>query len=350
MPHLVPIRELPATELLQWLASQDQPKFRAAQIQDWVYRKLATTPEEMANVPKDLRLLLAQNFDFCTTTPAETTRDDDGTVKWLLRLPDGNTIESVLIRAPERATVCISTQVGCAVHCVFCASGKQGFTRNLTAAEIIDQVVVASHEHGRLINNVVVMGMGEPLHNLDHLSAALETLCSPAGLGLGARHVTVSTSGIPQGIRRLADLQRPWNLAVSLHAPTDDLRARLIPSRHRHPIADILAACEYYRAATGRMVTLEYALLQGVNDSPELAGKLAAIARQLHAKVNLIPCNCPDGSFLPPERADCEKFLALLVSRGLQATIRRRKGFAIQAACGQLRQQADRGQATPPKP
>ena len=347
---LQPIRQLPAADLLQWLINHGQPKFRAAQILDWVYQKLAASPEDMANIPKDLRQDLARDFDFCTTVPAETKQDDDGTVKWLLRLQDGNTVESVLIRTPERATVCISTQVGCAVHCVFCATGKQGFVRNLTPAEIIDQVVVASRENGRLVNNVVVMGMGEPLHNLDHLGTALETICSPDGLGLGARHVTVSTSGIPLGIRRLADLQRPWNLAVSLHAPTDDLRARLIPTRHRHPLADILTACDYYRTTTGRMVTLEYTLLKGINDSLEQAAKLAAIARQLHTKVNLIPCNCPDDSFLPPERGDCEKFLNVLVGRGIQATLRRRKGFAIQAACGQLRQQADRPSATPPKP
>jgi len=347
---LQPIRSLPVADLQQWLAKHHQPNFRAAQIMDWVYEKLAVSPEEMSNLPKELRQDLARDFDFCTTVPVETKRDDDDAVKWLLKLHDGNTIESVLIRAPGRTTACISTQVGCAVRCVFCATGRQGFVRNLSPAEIIDQVVVASREHGRRVGNVVVMGMGEPLYNFDHLNLALDTLCSPAGLGLSTRQVTVSTSGIPQGIRRLADQHRPWNLAVSLHAPTDELRARLIPSRHRHRLADILAACEYYRSATNRMVTLEYVLIKDINDSLEQAAKLASIAKQIQAKVNLIPCNSPDGSFAPPERGDCERFLNVLVNRRVQATIRRRKGFAIQAACGQLRQQTDSPAVKPPEP
>ncbi|HOG51691.1 MAG TPA: radical SAM protein, partial [Lentisphaeria bacterium] len=160
-----PIRSLPVAELQQWLAKHNQPKFRAAQIMDWVYQKLAVSPEEMSNLPKELRQELARDFDFCTTVPVETKRDDDDSVKWLLKLHDGNTIESVLICAPGRTTACISTQVGCAVRCVFCATGRQGFVRNLSPAEIIDQVIVASREHGRRVGNVVVMGMGEPLYN-----------------------------------------------------------------------------------------------------------------------------------------------------------------------------------------
>ena len=265
-------------------------------------------------------------------------------VKWLLRLHDGNTIESVLICTPGRTTACISTQVGCAVRCVFCATGRQGFVRNLSPAEIIDQVIVASREHSRRVSNVVVMGMGEPLYNFEHLNIALETICSPDGLGLSARQVTVSTSGIPQGIRRLADQHRPWNLAVSLHAPTDELRARLIPSRHRHPLADILTACEYYRAATNRMVTLEYVLIKDTNDALEHAAKLANIAKQIQAKVNLIPAIARRAISNPGARR-LRKIPQCPVNRRVQATIRRRKGFAIQAACGQLRQQTDRNRS-----
>lgn len=331
------IKDLSYSELRQWLAERQEPAFRAKQIQDWLYKKQALDFQEMANLPLSLRQALAEQFRAFTLKPLETQEAEDDTLKWLLQLGDGQSIESVLIRAPGRDTVCISTQVGCAVRCIFCASGKQGLLRNLSAAEILDQVILASRTVGRLVNNVVIMGMGEPLHNLEQLLVALKLLCTADGLGLGARHVTISTSGVPSGIRRLAELETPWNLALSLHATSNEQRAKIIPPANRHPLEEIFSACEYYMQKTKRMMTLEYVLLAGRNDRPEDASRLANIAHRLHAKVNLIPSNNDEGPCRAPAAEHCERFLRQLLSRKIHATLRRRKGQDIQAACGQLR-------------
>ncbi len=333
-----PIREIDDKTLAEWLAQHKQPAFRAKQIREWTGQRLAVSFDEMANLPKALREQLAEDFAVLSLAPVDEQRAEDGTVKWLSELQDKAAVETVLIRAPRRNTVCISTQVGCAVRCAFCESGRNGFVRNLTPSEICDQVVLASHECGKLVDNVVVMGTGEPMHNLDNLLPALETLCDPEhGFGMSARHITVSTSGIPVGIRRLADQQRPWNLALSLHAPSDTLRALLIPARHRHRIAEILEACAYYRKQTGRMVTLEYVLVGGLNDSKSCARDLADIAKSAHTKVNLIPLNPGAVRWKAPAPETCEEFLHILEMRGVQASLRRRKGDRIQAACGQLK-------------
>ncbi|MCR4574506.1 MAG: 23S rRNA (adenine(2503)-C(2))-methyltransferase RlmN [Lentisphaeria bacterium] len=332
------IKEQTKKQLAEWLETHKQPAFRLSQIQDWIFKKLAVSFDEMVNLPKALREELSEEFLPFSLDVVTRQADDDRTVKWLSRLHDGHTIETVLIRAPKRNTVCISTQVGCQVHCIFCATGKQGFVRNLEVAEIVDQVVLASREIGELVSNVVVMGMGEPLHNLQNLIPALEMVCSPEGFGLGARHVTISTSGIPHGIRQLADLQRPWNLAVSLHAANNALRARIIPPKFRFRIEDIQEAVAYYRERTGRMPTIEYVLVENLNASAEDASALADVAHDFHAKVNLIPCNSDEPRFAPPPPEACEKFLSILTKRNLQATLRMRKGKNIQAACGQLRQ------------
>ncbi len=336
--HKRPIRDIDSKELAQWLEKQGQPRFRGRQIEEWFSNKLIVSFDEMANIPATLRSKLAEAFLPCAVEPIEKLCAEDHTVKWLSKLADDATVETVLIRAPGRNTVCISTQVGCAVRCVFCESGRLGFVRNLTATEIIDQVILASHEAGKLVDNVVVMGTGEPMHNLDNLIQALNWLCDQEkGMGMSARHITVSTSGITKGIKRLADLKRPWNLAVSLHAPNDRLRAQIIPPRHRRPIAEIVEACKYYRESTGRMVTFEYVLVKGTNDSESEARELAAVARDTRAKVNLIPCNDGASKLRAPERIACEKFLKILEQHGVQATIRHRKGDDIMAACGQLR-------------
>jgi 23S rRNA (adenine2503-C2)-methyltransferase len=236
-------------------------------------------------------------------------------------------------------TVCISTQVGCPVRCSFCASGREGLKRDLRAGEIVDQVVFANRAADERIDNVVVMGMGEPLLNLSALLPALDTICAGAGrgLGIGARHVTVSTSGIVPGIRRLAKAGRQWNLALSLHGVTDERRARFIPPQFRYPLNEVLAACREYREATGRMVTLEYALVAGENDTPADSQALAVIARDLRAKVNLIPCNSVGNTFEASSEDRVNQFHEELLGRGAQSTVRRRKGADIQAACGQLR-------------
>lgn len=340
------IKDLSYAELCQWLVQQQQPAFRAKQIRDWLYKKHATGFNDMANLPLTLRQTLTENFRAFTLTPLKTQEASDETVKWLSQLGDGHTIETVLIRTAERNTVCISSQVGRAVRCIFCASGKQGLLRNLSAAEMLDQVILASRAIGRLVNNVVVMGMGEPLHNFEQLVAALKLLCSADGLGLGARHVTISTSGVPAAIRRLADLQTPWNLALSLHAVNDEIRAKIIPPAKRSPLEDIFTACEYYMQKTKRMMTLEYVLLEERNCRPEDASRLADIAHRLHAKVNLIPCNNDSGPCQAPDAELCERFLKLLLSRKVHATLRRSKGKDIQAACGQLRSQTPTGKAT----
>ncbi len=337
------IKDLSQEKLAEWFAAHGQPDFRRKQLHDWLYAKYAVSFDEMANLPKTLRDALAQEFSCCSLTALQSLVAEDKTTKWLFQLEDGNTIETVLIKAPDRNTVCISTQVGCQVHCAFCASGKNGLVRNLTASEIIDQVIYVSHHIGRIVSNVVVMGMGEPLHNFQNLTDALETLCAPDGLGLGARHVTVSTSGIPEAIRRLADKEKPWNLAVSLHAVNDRIRAQLIPPKFRSPIKEILKAAAEYRDRTGRMVTLEYILIKGINATPADAEALADIAHDLHAKVNLIPSNSDNPHFTPPPPDECAAFLGALLKRGVQATLRMRKGKDINAACGQLRRRVTEG-------
>ncbi len=332
-----PLREIGQAELAEWLAARRQPAFRAKQIREWLFAKQALTADEMTNLPAGLRAALAEDFAICSVTQAEVVQDGEGTTKWLLELGDGETIEAVLIRAPDRLTVCISTQVGCPVRCSFCASGRHGLVRDLSAGEIVDQVVFANRAAGQRVDNIVVMGMGEPLLNLDALLPALDLICAEEGLGIGARHVTVSTSGIVPGIRRLATAGRQWNLALSLHGVTDAARARLIPPAHRYPLAEILRACREYRETTGRMVTLEYALIAGENDHADDARHLTRIARDLHAKVNLIPCNATGAAHRSSAAEQVRMFHEQLVAAGVQATVRRRKGSDIQAACGQLR-------------
>ncbi len=331
------LKDLSDAELSELLQQFGMAPFRAAQLRHWLYQKWAADFSEMKNLPAILLEKLQDEYRVFTLQPGETQTAEDGTVKWLSRLPDGNTLETVLIRAPERATVCISTQVGCQVRCVFCASGSKGLIRNLTKAEMIDQVLLPCRYLQTKINNIVVMGMGEPLHNLDNLSQALDNLNAPDKFALGARHITISTSGIVPGIRKLADLRHPWNLAVSLHATSDQQRAQLIPPGCRYPIEEIIAACQYHRQQTNRMPTLEYALLKDLNDSPEDAHRLAALAARLHAKINLIPCNPGPSRYQAPAPAKCRDFLDRLIRAGAQATLRTRKGDSIKAACGQLR-------------
>lgn len=338
------IKDVTPAQLDAWLVEHGQKPFRKKQIHEWLFKNLALDFQEMKNLPAALRNDLAADFTCSALTELQRLVSEDKTVKWLLQLQDGNTIETVLIKTPTRNTVCISTQVGCQVHCLFCASGKKGFIRNLTTAEIIDQVIIASREAGKLVSNIVVMGMGEPLHNFNNLVEALDTICSPDGLGLGARHITVSTSGVPNGIRQLAQLQRPWNLAVSLHAVNDAIRAKLIPPRQRAKIAEILDAARQYRELTGRMVTLEYILIDGINASTDDAIQLADIAKSLHAKVNLIPSNTDDPRFPPPAPEQSQSFLDTLLKHHVQATLRLRKGKDIQAACGQLRRRYENDQ------
>ncbi|MEI8079204.1 MAG: 23S rRNA (adenine(2503)-C(2))-methyltransferase RlmN [bacterium] len=325
--------------LRDWLAAGGAPAFCLKQINDWLWQRWVVNFHEMSNLSKALRDTLAASFRACSLElegPPQIA--PDGTRKYLFRLHDGQHLETVLIPAPGRHTICISTQVGCPVRCVFCASGRAGLVRNLSMAEMVDQVVFACRDLGERVNNIVVMGMGEPLLNLAQLIPALEGLSDPERFGLGARHITVSTSGIVPGIRELAACGRQWNLALSLHAASEESRQRLIPDGQRYPILEILAAGREYREKSGRMVTLEYVLIQGRNDSgTDLAG-LARLARDLHAKVNLIPYNATsDGAFRPPEKGAVRRFADALAKAGVQVSVRREMGSGIDAACGQLR-------------
>lgn len=319
-------------QLDTWMKQQNQPAFRAAQIMDWIYKKRVFAPDQMKNLPAALREALAAGFICNSMKVKETLEAEDGTVKLLLELQDAETIEAVIIPSPDRHTFCLSTQVGCPVKCHFCASGADGLIRNLKAGEIIEQFNSCCTRLGAMPDNLVFMGIGEGLLNFDNLAQALDLICSPEGFGLAARRVTVSTSGWVPGIRRLADLERQWNLAVSLHAPDDATRALLIPEKMRYPIAEILEACDYYRQKSSRMVTFEYTLIHGINDSRDHAVKLASIANRHHAKVNLIPYNQTTANFERPTDRAIKSFENVLLDRNVQVTVRVEKGSKVAAA------------------
>ncbi len=315
-----------------------EPAYRVDQVWDGWYRKLGR-PEEQTNLPKVLRAHLDETLPPALVPVVESISEGGDTVKWLWRLHDGRQVETVLMRYPERATVCVSSQAGCAMGCGFCATGQAGFDRQLSTGEIIEQVVVAARrsadEHRRL-SNVVFMGMGEPFANYDAVWAAVERI--HGDLGLSARHITISTVGVIPGIRRLATEALPVNLAVSLHAANDSLRDELVPLNRRYPLADLAEACDVYLSAKHRRLSFEWALIDGVNDRAADARELAGYARSLRAHVNLIPLNPTPGY---PTRgtspAGVARFHQLLVGLGVNATVRRNRGTDIDAACGQLR-------------
>lgn len=332
--------DLSRDRLASWCAEQAVPAWRADQIRQWIYRGRVGSFDDMTNLPRSLRRMLNETFALFASEIIRRQVSRDGTEKLLLTLRDGETTECVLMREPGRITVCISTQVGCAMGCVFCASGMLGVKRNLTAGEILDQVLrldrlLAADER---ITNVVVMGMGEPLANLDALLPALDTLRDERAFGLGARRITVSTVGLPEKMRRLADCGAPYNLAVSLHAPNDQLRTRIVPVNSNVGIAAILSAADRYFDRTGRRVTYEYVLLAEINDEPRHAAELATLLRDRHAHVNVIPMNAVDAlSVTGSSRERTDRFVRRLRDGGINVTVRKRKGADIDAACGQLR-------------
>ncbi|MDD5698737.1 MAG: 23S rRNA (adenine(2503)-C(2))-methyltransferase RlmN [Victivallaceae bacterium] len=314
-----------------------QPAFRAGQLLDWVYKRYELDPDRMLNLPLKLRTELKSGL-VCRSTRLE--RADcaaDRTEKLLISLADGEAVEMAVIPAPKRLTFCLSTQAGCPVGCRFCASGAGGLKRNLTAAEIIEQLYHGIGRAGRLPDNIVFMGIGEGLLNFSRLATALDRITEPDYIGMSPRRVTVSTSGYVPGIYQLIELGKPFNLAVSLHAVDDITRAALIPDRLRCPLAEIRRACDDYEREIGRMVTFEYVLLAGINDRPAAAEKLAAWARRHHAKVNLIPYNAAVGGFKRPAEVDILRFRDILKKNGARVTLRLEKGAKIAAACGQLR-------------
>jgi len=338
---------LTSAELASWLADRGHPAYRGRQIADAVWRGTAGSLDDVSTLPAPLRDELAGSFRFDTVGNTELRLSDGGlTEKGLHRLSDGALVESVLMHYPargaqrERHTLCISSQAGCAVGCPFCATGELGFTRDLETAEIVDQVRHAARrlaEDGKRLTNVVFMGMGEPLLNLDRVLGAVDALNDRARFGLGARHITVSTSGVVPGIRRLTALGPQFTLAVSLHAARDALRDVLVPLNRRWPIAEVVGAAREHAAATGRRVTYEATMIAGINDTAEDARAMAELLRGDHAHVNLIPMNPVAHTpwTASPVRV-IEAFAATLAAAGVTATIRRNRGQEIGAACGQL--------------
>lgn len=325
----------------------EEPAYRAEQVWQGLYGDL-TDLGEISTLPQGLRRRLTAEFSPALDVVTESVSADGQTVKWLWALDDAAEIETVLMHYPDRSTVCVSTQAGCAMACGFCATGQGGFERNLTTGEIVEQVVRAARRarsDGRRVSNVVLMGMGEPLANYDRTLEAVHRM--HGALGLSARHLTLSTVGLVPGIRRLADEPLPINLAVSLHAADDALRDELVPINRRYPIADLVAACEHYRRAHSRRLSFEWALIDGVNDRDEDADRLADIARHLRAHVNLIPLNRTPGwptTGSPPERVTL--FRQILERRGVVATTRANRGTDIDAACGQLRAASRHGRSS----
>ena len=383
------IRSQTLEELQRQFAEWQQPAYRVTQLLQWLYEQRITSWETMTNLPKALRELLKEKFSLHALELVRKQGARDTTQKFLWKLSDGALIESVLIpanpalysEASDRHTLCVSTQVGCAYGCKFCASGLDGWKRNLRPEEIVEQVLATErwnaianvpdesekvgkrageNSHSptfplsplrpktsgtveRFINNIVVMGMGEPLANYDNLLTALKILNAPWGGKIGARKITISTSGLAPQIRKLADEPMQFRLAISLHGATDDVRGKIMPVNRKYPLNELAAACDYYQAQKGRMITFEYILIAGVNDGLDQIKPLARLAHRLHAKVNLIPYNKVDGlEWIRPSEETQEEFLAALEKEKVTATLRREKGHDIDAACGQLRLKTER--------
>jgi len=318
-------------------AERGEPSYRARQMYSWLYRKNVSDFEVMSDFPRKLIFELKKQFFIGSLFCLETLTAIDGTTKFLWELPDGHRVETVLIPQKRRRTLCLSTQVGCKFGCPFCVSGSKGFIRNLTASEIVGQVLGVKGTLDSDITHIVLMGIGEPLDNFDQVVRAIRAMNHPDGLNIGARRITLSTCGLVPGILELSRLGLQIELSVSLHATTDTLRDRLVPINRKYPLEKLIDACHAYARRTGRRITLEYALIADVNDSADDAIRLGELARRLKAKVNLISCN-------PNQSLDCrgasrEKmnfFQDMVISTGANATVRRTRGDRILAACGQL--------------
>ena len=327
-------------DLTTWLAERGHAAYRAGQIRQWLFQGRAATFDDMSNLPRSLRTQLASEFSLFSSTLVKHSQADDGTEKLLLELADRGRIECVLLRDGDRRSICISTQVGCAMGCVFCASGLDGVDRNLTTAEIIEQMLRLQHllPAGERLSHIVVMGMGEPLANLEGLLPALDWATSDEALGISARRITISTVGLPKALDRLSAENTRYNLAVSLHAPNDELRTRIVPVNKAIGIAAILAAADRYFEVSGRKLTFEYVLLADLNDRPEHARQLAQLLAGRTALLNVIPYNPVAGlPYRTPNRESIRQFRDILEAGGINVQFRERKGDRIDAACGQLR-------------
>lgn len=344
--------DLNLDSLTERLRTWGEQPYRARQVWHHVYRRLADSVEAMTDLPPQLRDRLTQAFALRALQPMALARSGDGgTEKVVFALRDGTTIESVLMRYERRRTACISTQAGCGMGCIFCATGQMGFQRNLTAGEIVEQVLYFARRlaaESERLTNVVIMGMGEPFHNYESTMEAIDRLNDPEGFRFGARRFTVSTVGLVPMIERFTQENRQVNLAVSLHGATNALRSRLVPINRRYPLEMLFPACRAYVQRTGRRISFEWALIQGINDGVEQAEALAGLAEGLTCHVNLIPLNPTAGyDGRPTARERAATFARVLTDRGIAATVRLRRGIDIQAGCGQLATDAQRPEATP---
>ena len=333
-------------ELASWMAGRKFPKFRVNQVQDWLWNKRVSSFDEMMNLPAALREALKQDFDIGALEVEEVQGRAGGTRKFLSRMRDGQYVESVVIPATrgddgeksDRVTLCVSSQIGCAFGCKFCASGLLGFSRNLEAGEIVAQILAAEALCHQRVDNLVFMGMGEPLANFDNLLRSLDIITSPQGLNIGARHITVSTSGHAPNLRKLARYSKQIRLAVSLHGASDEVRNQIMPINKKWPLDELVSALEEWNSIHKQMPTFEYILIRDVNDSLEDADRLITLAKRLHAKINLIPYNTVEGlDWVRPPLVHCENFREKVKKANLPVTLRYEKGHDIDAACGQLR-------------
>ncbi len=335
---------LPA-ELEEYLKSLGQPKFRAKQLFTW-FSKGAQSFEEMSNIPKSLgEKLSREGYINSLKLLKKQVSAIDGTIKYLWELRDGNAIETVLMRYDHGNTLCISSQVGCRQGCAFCASTIGGLVRNLTASEMLDEVLFSQLDSGERISNIVIMGIGEPLDNYDNVIKFLRLVNHPDGLNIGMRHISLSTCGLVDGMDRLAEEDLQITLAVSLHAPDDETRTRLMPANRKYNVAEVVEACKRYFERTGRRISFEYSMIDGVNDSLEQAEKLAQIAVKIGAHINLIPLNhVEEREFGPSRKENLKAFCRALEAKGANYTIRRKLGGDVDASCGQLRRKREKAQ------
>lgn len=334
------IYDLKLSELEQFFLENDEKKFRAQQVFDWIYKKKVHTFDEMSNLSKNVIDLLNNNFEIKVLEKVVETRSVDGTMKFLYGLPDGNLIETVLMSHDYGYSICVTSQVGCNMGCRFCASGILKKKRNLSAGEIMSQIIESERAFGKRISYVVVMGIGEPFDNYDNLMTFLENANSSKGLEIGARHITVSTCGIVPKIKEYADEQLQINLAISLHAPNNEIRNQLMPINKAYPIEQVIDAIRYYMTKTNRRITIEYILIDELNDQKEHAFELVKLLKGLNVYVNLIPYNeVIEAPFKRSKRENQEIFYDTLKKNGMNATLRKEQGHDINAACGQLRSQ-----------
>lgn len=336
------LRSLSLEDLTAQLSSRGYPAFRAKQIRQWLDRGV-TDFEQMSNLPKDLRATLAELYIIPgVKILRKLTSAIDGTVKYLFQLDDGETVESVLMQYKHGWSQCLSTQVGCKMGCTFCATGMGGFVRNLSAAEIYAQIEAAQQDTGVRVSSIVLMGMGEPLDNYEQVVRFLRMLGEEGGVHIGMRHISLSTCGVVPGIYRLMEEQIPLTLSISLHAPNDAIRSLSMPVNKRWPMDELLKACRDYIEATGRRISFEYAMIDGLNDSDACAEELADRLRGMLCHVNLIPVNAVEGKKQQRSSKDrIRSFMAVLERKGINATVRRTLGSDINASCGQLRRQQD---------